>query len=79
MSATQNARLRAIVATLLAERGDSQPIDDTESLFLSGRLDSMAATHLIIALETEFGVEIGGADFDVSLLDSIDEMTALVA
>ena len=79
MSAIQNERLRAIVAGLLAERGDRQPFADTESLFLSGRLDSMAATHLIIAIETEFGVEVGGPDFDVSLLDSIDEMTALVA
>ena len=79
MTATEKARLRAIIAGLLADRGDSLPFEDTESLFLSGRLDSMAATHLIIAIETEFGVEIGGADFDVSLLDSIEEMTALVA
>ena len=79
MSSTQNERLRAIIAGLLADRGDTRPFDNTESLFLSGRLDSMAATHLIVAIETEFGVEIGGADFDVSLLDSIEEMTALVA
>jgi acyl carrier protein len=76
---TEDARLRAIIAGLLAERGDNQPIEDTESLFLSGRLDSMAATHLIVAIEDEFGVEIGGADFDVSLLDSIAEMRTLVA
>lgn len=79
MSATENARLRAIIAALLAERGDTQPFEDTESLFLSGRLDSMAATHLIMSIETEFGVEVGGADFDVSLLDSVEEMTTLVA
>ena len=79
MPSTEDARLRAIIAGLLAERGDNQPIEDTESLFLSGRLDSMAATHLIVAIEDEFGVEIGGADFDVSLLDSIAEMRTLVA
>ena len=76
---TEHSRLRAIVAGLLAERGDTQPFEDTESLFLSGRLDSMAATHLIVAIESEFGVEIGGADFDVSLLDSVEEMKVLVA
>ncbi len=79
MSSTPNARLRAIIASLLADRGDNQPFEDSESLFLSGRLDSMAATHLIISIEDEFGVEVGGADFDVSLLDSIEEMKALVA
>ena len=78
MSSTENERLRAIIAGLLAERGDTQPFADTESLFLSGRLDSMAATHLIMAIETEFGVEVGGADFDVSLLDSVEEMRSLV-
>lgn len=78
MSATQNDRLRAIVASLLEERGDTHPFDDGESLFLSGRLDSMAATNLIISIESEFGVEVGGADFDVSVLDSIEEMRVLV-
>jgi acyl carrier protein len=78
LSTPQNARLRAIVADLLAERGDSRPFEDTESLFLSGRLDSMAATNLIISIEAEFGVEVGGADFDVSVLDSIEEMRSLV-
>lgn len=78
MSLVENERLRAIVAGLLAERGDTQPFSDTESLFLSGRLDSMAATNLIISIEAEFGVEVGGPDFDVSMLDSVQELGSLV-
>jgi acyl carrier protein len=78
LSATQTERLRGIVAELLAQKGDGAPFADGDSLFLSGRLDSMAATQLIMAIESEFGIEIGGADFDVSILDSIEEMTALV-
>ena len=39
----------------------------------------MAATNLIISIEAEFGIEVGGADFDVSMLDSIQEMSTLVA
>ncbi len=79
MPASQIDRLRAIVSELLAARGDTAAFSETESLFLGGRLDSMAATHLIIALETEFNLEIGGPDFDVSALDSIAEMTDLLA
>ena len=78
MSPDQHERLRAIVAGLLTERGDSQPFSDTESLFLSGRLDSMAATNLIMSIEAEFGVDVGGPHFDVSVLDSVEEMSTLI-
>lgn len=79
MSPEQHERLRAIVAGLLAERGDTHPFTDGESLFLSGRLDSMAATRLIMSIEEAFGVEVGGPDFDVAMLDSVHEMSALIA
>lgn len=79
MSSSQHERLRAIVSGLLAERGDARPCTDTESLFLSGRLDSMAATNLIMSIEGEFDIEIGGIDFDVSMLDSVEEMSSLVS
>ena len=39
----------------------------------------MAATNLIMSIEAEFGVDVGGPDFDVSVLDSVDEMGTLVA
>ena len=79
MTLDQLERLRAIVANLLAERGDFQPFTDTESLFLAGRLDSMAAANLIMAIESEFDVEVGGPDFDVMILDSVQEMSTLIA
>jgi acyl carrier protein len=79
LSSNQHERLRAIVSGLLAEKGDAKPFTDTESLFLSGRLDSMAATNLIMAIEGEFDIEIGGIDFDVSMLDSVEEMHSLVS
>lgn len=78
MSSLQRDRLRAIISGLLAERGDIRSFTDTESLFLSGRLDSMAATNLIMAIEAEFEIEVGGIDFDVSMLDSVEEMCTLV-
>ncbi len=71
-------RLHDAIKALLADRGDHGPISPTESLFISGRLDSLAATEMIVLLETEFGIDVGSADFDVSSLDTLEEMEQLV-
>ena len=72
-------KLRAAVAGLLAARGDHDPVRDDESLFVTGRLDSLAATELIMLLEQDFGLDLASADFDVSALDTIADITGLVA
>jgi acyl carrier protein len=72
-------RLRAAVAGLLAARGDTAPISDHEQLFTTGRLDSLAATEMIMLLEQDFGLDLASADFDVSVLDTIDGLAELVA
>lgn len=71
--------IRARITELLAERGDTNPVGDEESLFFSGRLDSLAATQMMMLLEEAFGFDLSDADFDVSRLDTVSEIEAMVA
>jgi acyl carrier protein len=72
-------QLRATVGGLLVARGDRNPFSDTEPLFTAGRLDSLAATELIIALEQDYGLDLASADFDISALDTLSDLSKLVA
>jgi acyl carrier protein len=79
MSLSITERLHKTVAGLLAARSDRDPVRDDESLFTTGRLDSLAATELIMLLEQDFGLDLASADFDVSELDTIGDIANLVA
>jgi acyl carrier protein len=68
------ALIRRRVQELLAERGDAQGVRDDDSLFFSGRLDSLAATQMMMLLEEAFGVDLADASFDVTQLDSIADI-----
>jgi acyl carrier protein len=72
-------RLRNTVGELLAARGDRNPFSDSEPLFTAGRLDSLAATELIVALEQDYGLDLASADFDISSLDTLTDLSKLVA
>lgn len=76
---SDSAAIRQRVQELLAERGDTQIVRDSESLFFSGRLDSLAATQLMMLLEEAFGVDLADPAFDVTQLDSIAEIEQFVA
>lgn len=78
ITVTTTEKLRAAVASLLVARGDRDPVRDDESLFTTGRLDSLAATELIMLLEQDFGLDLASADFDVSELDTIGDIADLV-
>jgi acyl carrier protein len=71
-------KLRATVGDLLAARGDRNPFSDTEPLFTAGRLDSLAATELIVALEQDYGLDLATGDFDISALDTLCDLSKLV-
>lgn len=70
--------LTRMIAGLLAERGDTGSVGETDSLFLSGRLDSLAATQVMMMLEEEYGIDLADADFDITRLDSLAELRLLV-
>ncbi len=71
--------IRATIEALFAERGDKAPVKDGDSLFFSGRLDSLAATQLMLVLESDYGVDLSDADFDITRLDTLAEIEELVA
>ncbi|MBX3169564.1 MAG: acyl carrier protein [Candidatus Eremiobacteraeota bacterium] len=61
----------------LALRGDSAQLGADESLFNSGRLDSLDAMELIVWLEQEFGVDFSRVDFSLDLIDTPRNVLAL--
>jgi acyl carrier protein len=78
MSSDRTNEIRLLVNQLLRERGSPAARFDDESLFLSGKLDSSTAINLIMALETDFGVDFSRIDFDLSTIDSIATIASLV-
>ena len=69
--------LTRMIADLLSERGDTAPVGETDSLFLSGRLDSLAATQVMTMLEEQYGIDLADADFDITRLDTLAELRLL--
>ena len=73
-----SAGIRNVILANLAERGLAQ-IDEHESLFSSGLLDSLAATEVLVALETSYGLDLADEDFDILEIDTLDGIERLIA
>jgi acyl carrier protein len=58
----------------LVSHNDEDDLDPDESLFLSGRLDSLSVTKLVVFLEENFQVDFGSHPFDVGELDSVTQI-----
>lgn len=71
--------INEVVISMLAERGKPTDVSTDSPIFTSGLLDSLAATELMMALETEYGIDLADADFDISQLDTIGDLESLVA
>jgi acyl carrier protein len=71
--------IRDFVSNLLTERGKPAEFSDSDALFTSGLLDSLAATELMLHLESDHGVDLADADFDISMLDTINDLSGLVS
>lgn len=71
--------VRTTIAQMLVARDQNPHFDDDESLFDSGRLDSIAAVNLLLALETDFGVDLSDPDFNISQIDTLQEISTLVS
>lgn len=71
--------IRDFVRECLAAQGGDSALDDSESLFLSGRLDSLSVTKLVVFLETSFGVDFATRPFDVDDLDSVEKIVQFAA
>ena len=71
-------RIRTFIAALLNEKDDAGKIGDTDSLLLSGRLQSIDAVEIALFLEREFRIDFSEIGFDATMIDSIDRITSLV-
>ena len=71
--------INEVVFAMLAERGRVSELAPNDAIFTSGLLVSLAATELMMELESNYGVDLADADFDISQLDTIAELEHLVA
>ena len=67
-------RVRDFIEGLSLAHSDTDELDDRESLFLRGRLDSLAVSRLVVFLEENFGVDFVAQVFDIDRLDSIEQI-----
>ena len=70
--------LRAQVERLLAHKGDREPLGDTDSLVLSGRLDSIDILQIVVFLEGGYGIDFADQPFDQEDFDSIARILTLI-
>ena len=78
MENNRKQKIKAYLLDTLKQQGDNHPLNDNDSLFVSGRLDSVSMMMLVVYLENEFTVNFKGTDFDVHLIDSVQEIALLV-
>lgn len=74
MTDSDRTLVRTFIRECLVTHNDEDELDDGESLFLSGRLDSLSVTKLVVFLEEHFSVDFGNHPFDVAELDSVDQI-----
>jgi acyl carrier protein len=74
---TQN-KVHEIITSLLRRRGDASPIADTDSLVLTGRVDSLGVMEIAGFLEKAFGVDFARYGFDPIEFDSVESIVAVI-
>jgi acyl carrier protein len=78
MSPIDKQKLREFIQQSLANVGDRTAVSDDDSLFGSGRLDSLSMTKLVMYLEEACRIDFSDVDFDADLIDSINQIEAFV-
>jgi acyl carrier protein len=74
---TERDEIRSFVANLLRQKGDRAPLADSDSLILTGRLESIDAIEIVTFLENRFSLDFANIGFDQNLNDSVDLIVAL--
>jgi acyl carrier protein len=70
--------IRQLVHRLLAEQAVDENVGDADSLFLSGRLTSLAGLRILLDLESAHGVDIATQVETLADIDSIEKIVALI-
>jgi acyl carrier protein len=78
MTERASAAIRETILSLLKTRGVTT-VGETEPLFSSGLLDSLAATDVLMALESEHGVDLADEDFDILQIDTLQGLETFLA
>lgn len=78
MDVNAKQKLREFLKESLEKHGDHKEFLDGESIFISGRLDSFSMMNLIMYLEESFGIDFSDFEFDVNLVDSVNDIEAFV-
>lgn len=72
------SQVRQFLQQLLLHKNDRQPFSDSESLLLSGRLESVDAVEIVIFLEEKYSIDFAEIGFDQALIDSVDAIDSLI-
>jgi acyl carrier protein len=71
--------IREYLQNLLRQTGDRNGFADSDSLVMSGRLDSVDTLDLVVFLEEKYGIDFAERGFDKNDLDSLDSIMSMIA
>lgn len=77
MDANAKHKLREFLKEALENHGDHKEFADDEPLFTSGRLDSFSMMNLVMYLEEAIKLDFSDFEFDVNLVDSVNDIERL--
>ncbi len=78
MNERASSRIRSTIDRILQERGIAA-VAETEGLFSTGLLDSIAATEVLMTLESDYGIDLSDEDFDILQIDTLQSLEAFLA
>jgi len=78
MNTDLHLRLRPYLQQLLTQNMDTQEFWDTDSLFLSGRIDSFSLMQLVMHLEANYQIDFSSVHFEAPLLDTVADIAAFI-
>ena len=70
--------LQQFLRSRLEQRGDRLPLGEADSLFISGRLDSLDLLQTVDFLEKQFQIDFASLDFSLELIDTPACIQALI-
>jgi len=69
--------VREFLRKTLAGKGDTLGFADSDSLILSGRLESIDVLDIVVFLEKNYRIDFGDQDFDQTTLDTVNNILAV--
>jgi acyl carrier protein len=70
--------IRGYLQKLLRQKGDPGGFTDSDSLIVTGRLESVDTLEVVVFLEEQFQIDFADRGFDQNDLDSVDSIMSLV-